>query len=144
MSVLRRSHGPGKGSAHEFSHASLLHRRLVPAVDLRDVVALNLCDILVHRQITRYRAVQYQDRNLRVKPRAYRTGRSSRTASCTARRPGPPGHTGVEAKLARPSKSWNWGAGQAGWPTMSLLSSPYFPVSASLSAGYRSPPSARG
>lgn len=37
----------GEGT-HKLSHAALLHGGLVPAVDLCEVVALDLGDVLVH------------------------------------------------------------------------------------------------
>ena len=53
--------GKGGGATHEFSHTALLHGGLITTIDFRNVIPLDLGDVLVHRQVSRCRVVQYVD-----------------------------------------------------------------------------------
>ena len=125
MSQLRET-----GSAHKFPHAALLDGGLIPAVDLCNVVALDLCDVLVHRQVSRCRLVQYQNRTWlggRIKGVPKGTVKSYRKLQSS-----PPWSARSYCSRERISlvfiKLWAGGVRLEGSPTMSLLSSPYFPV----------------
>jgi hypothetical protein len=73
-----------EGQTYKFSHSALAHCWLISTVDLGDVVALDLCNVLVHGQVPGWR-VSVDGFGVVYLGVLYRKAPSGRISDCRAR-----------------------------------------------------------